>query len=270
MSPAAALVLNLLVVLVAAIVYFGLCWLAARRLDNWSIVDVAWAYGFALVGAWLLAVHFSGHRLGAQGLLLAVATIAWSLRLGTHLAVRVLGHLDREDARYVRMRAEWGDNTPARMAYFYLMQAVALALLSLPLLSACGDDASAPLRPVHLAGLAVVVLALVGEAVADAQLAAFRKDPANRGKVCEQGLWGWSRHPNYFCEWLVWVGFALMSYNSAFFGLPGLACAGLMYYLLTEVTGVPLTERQMLASRGAAYEDTRRRVSPFWPRPPKA
>lgn len=269
MSPAAALALNLLVVLGAAVLYFGLCWLIARRLDNWSIVDVAWAYGFALVGAWILVVHGSGLRQGGQGLLLATATIGWSLRLGTHLAVRVLGHLDREDARYVRMRAEWGASTPARMAYFYLMQAGALALLCLPLLSACGPEQTTPVRPVHLVGLGVVLLGLVGEAMADGQLAAFRRDPGNQGKVCEQGLWSWSRHPNYFCEWLIWAGFALMSYNDTFFGLPGLACAGVMYYLLTEVTGVPLTERQMLASRGPAYADTQRRISAFWPRPPR-
>lgn len=269
MNPLAALTVDLLIVLVGAVVYFGLCWLVARRLDNWSIVDVAWAYGFALVGAWLLAVHFGGQPLGAPALLMAVTTIAWSLRLGTHLAVRVLGHLDREDGRYLRMRQEWGESTPARMAYFYLMQAVALALLTLPLLSATGAGVDAPLGAMHWTGLAVVALALLGEAVADAQLAAFRQDPANRGKVCESGLWSWCRHPNYFCEWLVWVGFAPISYNETFHGLPGLVCAGLMYYLLTQVTGVPLTEQQMLASRGAAYEDTCRRIPAFWPRPPR-
>ena len=270
MSPTEALALNLLVLLVFALLYFGACWLIARRLDNWSIVDVAWAFGFALAGAWILSVHASGHRLGGQGLLMAVATIAWSLRLGTHLAVRVLGHLDREDGRYLRMRAEWGASTPAKMATFYLLQAVALALLCLPLLSAAGPETLTPLRPIHLAGLAVVVLALAGEAVADAQLAAFKGSPENKGAVCDRGLWSWSRHPNYFCEWLIWAGFALMSYNDAFRGIPGLLCAGIMYHLLTKVTGVPMTEQQLLASKGEAYARYQARVSAFWPRPPKA
>lgn len=269
MSPFAALALNFLVVLGAAVLYFGACWLIARRLDNWSVVDVAWAFGFALVGTWILTVHFSGQRFGSQGLLMTVATIAWSLRLGTHLAVRVLGHLDREDERYLRMRSEWGEETARRMAYFYLMQAVALALLSLPLLSACGDKNSTPLRAIHLIGLGIVILALAGESVADAQLATFKKDPLNKGKVCDRGLWSWSRHPNYFCEWLIWVGFGLMSYNATFFGLAGLGCAGLMYHLLTRVTGVPLTERHLLASKGQAYAAYQRQVSVFWPRPPR-
>lgn len=269
MTPTAALALNFLVLLGFAFLYFGACWLIARRIDNWSIVDVAWAFGFALAGAWLLSVHAAGHRFGGQGLLMTIATIAWSLRLGMHLGVRVLGHLGHEDGRYRRMREEWGAETPARMARFYALQAVALALLCLPLLSAAGPEELTPVRPVHLAGLAILVLALAGEAVADAQLAAFKADPARRGAVCDQGLWGWSRHPNYFCEWLVWVGFALMSYNETFRGVPGVLCAAVMHHLLTRVTGVPLTEQQLLASKGAAYAEYQARVPAFWPRPPR-
>jgi steroid 5-alpha reductase family enzyme len=113
-------------------------------------------------------------------------------------------------------------------------------------------------------------LALVIEGVADAQLAAFKKDVSQKGKVCERGLWAWSRHPNYFGEWLVWVGYVLMSYNATYRGIPGLACALIMYHLLTRVTGVALTERQLVASKGDAYVDYQRRVSAFWPRPPRS
>ena len=122
MHPVTELGIDFLILLGEACVFFALCWLVAKKLDNWSIVDVAWSYGFALVGLQVLAIHcFVVPHLGGQGLLMAFATIAWSLRLGTHLAVRVLGHLDQEDGRYVKMRAEHGDRMPAQMAYFYFV-----------------------------------------------------------------------------------------------------------------------------------------------------
>ena len=269
MNPLLKLGLDFIVVLTFATLYFAACWLIARKINNWSIVDVAWAYGFAVVGLWLLCVHTWGFRLDKQSLLMIAATMLWSLRLGTHLALRVLGHLDREDGRYLKMRTEWGERTPHKMGSFYFMQAVALTLLCLPLLSAIGIEGAAPLTGVHLAGLAIVILAMLGEGLADAQLAAFKKNPANKGQVCAHGLWAWTRHPNYFCEWLIWVGFALLSYNSTFYGLPGLACAAIMYHLLTKVTGVPMTEVQLLASKGEAYAAYQRRVPAFWPWPPR-
>jgi len=269
MNPYSALGLDVLVLFVEACLLFAACWLVAKRLDNWSIVDVVWSYGFALVGLQMLASHLAVRTLDGPGVLMAVVTVLWSLRLGTHLARRVLGHLDQEDGRYLRMRAEHGDRMPARMAYFYFVQAVALTVLCLPLLSASPVGAPGSLRAIHWVGLAVVLGALLIETVADAQLAAFKRDPANRGQVCARGLWAWSRHPNYFGEWLVWVGFLLLSYNATFRGLPGLLCVGVMYHFLTNVTGIPLTEAQLLKSKGAAYADYQARVPAFWPRPPR-
>lgn len=270
MNPFLLLGVDFLAVLIFAVGYFALCWLIAWKLNNWSIVDVAWSYGFAVVGLWLLCVHLWGYRLDKQCLLMIAATMLWSLRLGTHLAYRVLGHLDREDGRYLKMRAEWGADTPRKMAGFYFLQAVALTLLCLPLLSTFSLEGEGPVLPIHLGGLGVIAAAMLGEALADAQLAAFKKNPANKGQVCAHGLWAWTRHPNYFCEWLIWVGFALLSYNEIFYGLPGLACAAIMYHLLTKVTGVPLTEVQLLASKGEAYAAYQRQVPAFWPRPPRA
>ena len=269
MNPHVALALHFAVLLAEACVYFAVCWAVAKRIDNWSIVDVAWSFGFALVGLQMLAVHFCLSPIGGQAVLMALATTAWSLRLTAHLGARVLGHLDQEDGRYLRMREEHGEKMAAKMVTFYFLQAVVLAVLCLPLLSSAPDGAPAAPAKIHWAGLAVVALALLIEGVADAQLAAFKKDPANRGKVCERGLWAWSRHPNYFGEWLVWVGFLLMSYNAEYRGVPGLICVAVIHHFLTRVTGVPLTEQQLLKSKGAAYEDYMRRVPAFWPRPPR-
>ncbi len=268
-SPLFALGYDAFVLLWFSSVCFAACWLVAKKLDNWSIVDVLWSFGFAGVALRMLYLHWFGLPMGGQGVLMAVATTLWSLRLGTHLAIRVLGHLDREDGRYLKMRAEHGEGMAAQMAYFYFVQAAALTLLCLPLLSSSPAGATGPTRPIHWVGLGVAALAVLIEAVADAQLASFKKDPANKGQVCERGLWAWSRHPNYFGEWLVWVGFLLMSYNAEFRGLPGLFCVVLMYYFLNRVTGIPLTEQQLLTSKGPAYADYQARVPAFWPRPPR-
>ena len=271
MHPLLELGLDFLILFAEACLFFAVCWVIAKKIDNWSIVDVAWSYGFALVGLQVLGIHFFIQpHLDGQGLLMAGATVLWSLRLGTHLALRVLGHLGQEDGRYLRMRAEYGERMPARMVYFYFVQAVVLTVLCLPLLSSNPTGAHGPAKPIHWVGLGVVALALLIEGVADAQLAAFKRDPANKGRVCERGLWAWSRHPNYFGEWLVWVGFLLMSYNETFRGLPGLLCVGVMYHFLTNVTGIPLTEAQLLKSKGAAYAEYQARVPAFWPRPPRA
>jgi steroid 5-alpha reductase family enzyme len=151
MNPYAALGLDFAILLAEACVYFALCWVIAKRIDNWSVVDVAWSFGFALVGLQMLAFHLAEQPIGGQAVLMAVATILWSLRLTTHLAVRVLGHLDQEDGRYLRMREEYGERMPARMVYFYFIQAVVLAVLCLPLLSSAPDGAPAAAAPIHWA-----------------------------------------------------------------------------------------------------------------------
>lgn len=261
----------LTVILVFAIIPAGLVfactWWIARRINNWSLVDVVWSYSFALLVA--LALPFAtSTQPGLQSYHLHGAlVIAWSLRLGTHLAIRWVAHLGHEDGRYLEMTRRWGAETPRKMGIFYAQQAVATTVLMTPFLASAQDPV--PMGLVHWAGAAVVALALLGESIADRQLAAFKADPTNRGKVCERGLWAWSRHPNYFCEWLIWVGFALLSWTPHLHAIPGAICAAAMYHLLTKVTGVAISEEQLSRSKGAAYADYQRRVPAFWPWPPR-
>lgn len=262
--------------LIPALLLMTVTWIAAWRLDNWSIVDVAWSYGFALAVILPFAA-MPGETLGLireawatnPVLWLAAATLAWSLRLGTHLAVRILGHLDREDGRYVRMREQHGARMPWKMAVFYLQQALALALLLLPFVSAAADGGREPAGPIHWLGLFLFAAGMTVESRGDAQLARFKADPANRGKVCDVGLWAWTRHPNYFGEVLIWSGFACLSFTPNLLGIPGALCAGVIWYLVTNVTGIPLTEAQLLRSKGDAYRAYQARVPAFWPRRPR-
>lgn len=246
---------------------FALTWKTARRIGNWSVVDVVWSYSFALLVS--LTLPFAGGTGVLQSYHVHGAlVIAWSLRLGTHLAIRWMAHLGQEDGRYLAMTKQWGADTGYRMGVFYAQQALATTILMMPFLASAQDPV--PMGAVHWIGAAVVILALIGESIADGQLAAFKRDPANRGKICERGLWAWSRHPNYFCEWLVWVGFALLSWTPHLYAIPGVICAAAMYHLLTKVTGVAISEEQLARSKGPAYADYQRRVPAFWPRRPRS
>lgn len=241
---------------------FFLTWLVCLRLKNYGFLDVMWSCSVALLAP-LYALTGSG--LPLRKWLFAGAGILWSLRLGTYLFRRVLKHHPLEDARYVTLRQRWPG--AGMFLVFFEIQAVIATLFSLPFLLAAFDDTPA-VRPLEWAGLALAVIALGGEALADRQMARFKADAANRGKVCEQGLWAYSRHPNYFFEALVWVGFFLAALSLPY-GWITVICPLLMLHFLFKVTGIPLTEAHAVQSKGELYRDYQRRVSAFIPWFPK-
>lgn len=264
----------------------------ARRLGNFGIVDIVWSAGFTPI-VWLqaiLAAQAGPHRqdLGPSGsigllealeprLVLALMVSLWSLRLGAHLLVRVRAHHPVEDVRYAQLRAEWGPATDRKMLGFFLLQGGLQVVLSLPWLLSCLDapagrsgwvPSSAWGATCFWAGLLLWAAGLLGESVADRQLARFRRDPANRGQVCQQGLWRLSRHPNYFFEWLVWVGYGVFALASPW-GWMGLAAPALMYHFLVNVTGIPMTEALSVRSKGEAYRRYQATTNAFFPGPPR-
>lgn len=254
----------LLLALVGTCAAFGLVFLIARKLDNYGIVDVAWALGFAP-----LALFYGVAADGAPSrrAIITVMAVLWSLRLGSYLARRVLGHLDTEDGRYRQLRLEWEGKLVPKMARFFQFQALVLVALSVPFLLAALNPAP-ELSTLELGAAALWLVALAGEAIADAQLAAFKRLPSNHGRVCDSGLWGWSRHPNYFFEALIWVAFALFALGSPW-GWIALYCPALMLLFLLKMTGVKYTEEQLLRSKGAAYRRYQERTSAFVPWPPR-
>jgi steroid 5-alpha reductase family enzyme len=257
-----ALPLFLLAVAVLSI-GFTAVYFAARRLDNYGIVDVAWAFGLCPI-AILYATLGQGDE--TRRILVAALASLWSLRLGTYLAVRVLGKRHTEDGRYQQLRKDWSHRFGLKMFCFFQAQAVLLSVLSLPFLFSSFNQ-SANLHPVEIMATGLVLLAVAGEAVADLQLARFKGNPLNRRRVCDAGLWRWSRHPNYFFESLSWFGFAFFASVSPW-GWVALICPLLMLYFLLRVTGVRYTEDQLLRSKGEAYLQYRERTSAFVPIPP--
>ena len=146
---------------------------------------------------------------------------------------------------------------------FFQLQAVMVVIFSLPFLLMAWNPRPG-LQPVEIAGLLIALLSLAGESLADAQLKAFKADPANQGKVCQNGLWNYSRHPNYFFEFLLWVGFFIAALGSPW-GWITLICPLLMLHFLINVTGIKLSEEYSLKSRGDAYRAYQRTTSAFVP-----
>ena len=257
--------LLLLISLCAACAAFALLFFIARRLANFGLVDLAWSLGFAP-----LAAFYGSYATGAPLRRAVIATMAvfWSLRLGGYLARRVLGHLAVEDGRYQQLRRDWAGNLNWKMFGFFQVQAVLLVGLSTPFLIAARNPAPG-LHLLEWVGAALWLIALCGEALADLQLASFKRNSANKGLVCDTGLWRWSRHPNYFFEWLIWVAFALFALTSPW-GWLALACPALMLFFLLKVTGIGYTEEQLLRSKGDAYRAYQVRTSAFVPWPPKS
>jgi steroid 5-alpha reductase family enzyme len=249
-------------------VVFALLYAFARRIDNYGIVDIAWSYAFGVVA---LFYALLGPGWLPRRALIAAITLVWSARLGTHLHVRVMGHHPVEDGRYRQLRQDWAMGFARKMFGFFQMQAASVVLLGLaPLLASL--NGAPGFHPVELAGAALWLVAVLGEALADAQLAAFKRDPAKRTGVCDVGFWRYSRHPNYFFEWLIWVSFALFALGSPHGWLALTGPAGILYLLL-RVTGIPLTEEQSLRSRGDAYRRYQQTTSafvPWFPRQPSS
>lgn len=244
-------------------------WAFQRARANGGWTDVFWSY--AMGGA---AVAAALWPLGAaptiRQWIVAVLMAAWSLRLGTHLHRRV-GRSREEDPRYAQFRREWGKAFQGRMFGFLQAQALSGALLSVAVLVAARNPAVGIVWS-DLAAAAILALAIGGESLADAQLSRFKADPANKGKVCDLGLWGWSRHPNYFFEWTLWLAWPVMAIGpdgSWPWGWLALIGPAFMALLLIKVSGVPPLEAAMLRSRGEAFRRYQARVSPFFPLPPK-
>ena len=248
--------------LVLMVVLFTGTWLVQLRTKNAAIVDTIWSLSFPLLTI-LYCWVVEGYAL--RQWLLVVMVCAWGFRLGLYLLFRTLGH--PEDVRYATLRKEWGEKQNLLMLRFYYFQGILALILTLPF-ALITVNPTPSLSYFEIAGFGLWVVAFIGESTADFQLKKFKKNPANRGKICNEGLWYYSRHPNYFFEWLIWVSFFIVALGSEW-GILSIICPVLMYYFLTRVTGIVYTEKAMLKSRGQAFADYQKSTSAFFPMPKK-
>lgn len=248
----------LLTALAIAAGYFFLTWVVSVKIKNYGLLDAAWSYGVAVLAPIyaLLGPGDNSRKWAATAI-----GVAWSLRLGTHILTRVIGHHPVEDARYQTLRARWPGS--GMFLLFFELQAVLVVIFSLPFLL-MSFNPSPGLKAVELLGLTIALLSLGGEALADRQMNHFKANPDNKGKVCQDGWWRYSRHPNYFFEFMIWVGFFVAALGSPW-GWTMIICPLLMLHFLVNVTGIKLTEEYSLKSRGDAYREYQRTTSAFVP-----
>jgi len=252
---------TLLACALAVLVLMLLGWALSLRLRDVSIVDVIWGLGFVLV-AWVSFAVAGGD--GTRKVIVVVLTSIWGLRLAGYIGRRKLRH-PGEDPRYGAWREKHGDRFPLVSLFLVFgLQGVLIWVVGLALMgaSACVD----PVGALAVVGIAVWAVGLFFEAVGDAQMSAFKADPANKGTVMDRGLWRYTRHPNYFGDFCVWWGLFLVALDG---GVWWAVIAPLvMTVLLTRVSGKDHLERSMSTRPG--YADYVERTSGFFPRPPRS
>ncbi len=243
-------------------VLMALAWVVQQRTGNSGWVDTIWTYAVGLIGAWSAMFPADGHTFTHRQWLVAILVALWSLRLGGYIAERSAEITN--DPRYAAMAAEWGKDAPRLMFRFLQQQAVVSVPLVFSVFIAAHNPAPS-LRLQDYLGALILLTAIVGETVADGQLKAFRNDPANKGKICDTGFWKYSRHPNYFFEWLGWLAYPVIAISVGYWwGWLTLLAPLIMYFVLVHATGVPPLEKQMLQSRGDAFRAYQGRTSKFF------
>ncbi len=250
------------IALAGMLVLMSLFWWMHLRKANASIVDIGWTLG---IGLGSIFFGWAGPAPLPSRLIIVAMVLLWSLRLGAHLAKRVWH--GPEDPRFGDLRSRFGQQSALAFFAIFELQAIVGAIFVLPVLYVCWNTGSVD-TGWEWAGAIVWLIGWYGESLADLQLSRFKRKAASAGQVCREGLWAYSRHPNYFFEFILWVGIAL--YAS---GLPGGAwswiCPVLILILLLKGSGIPPTEAQAIKTRGDRYRLYQQEVSAFVPWFPK-
>lgn len=246
----------------ALFILFSFLWGIHLVYKNAAVVDIGWGIGFIILGG--IYLFQDGTTVYLRNLICFGMVLAWGLRITLFLIKRLIkeGH---EDKRYQKMREEWKTHLPLKFFFFFQFQVVLELILATPF-ALISMNLTPGFSIWELLGLIVFLFAIIGEAISDEQLHRFKSNPNNKGKVCDVGFWYYSRHPNYFFEWMVWVGFSIYALGSPL-GWIGFLSPALMLFLLLKVSGVPLAEEQSLKSRGDLYRAYQKTTSVFLPLP---
>lgn len=234
-------------------------WILARIKHKDSVVDIFWSLCIASLASFFCLRNGMNHT--SRCCTMAVMAVVWGCRLSFYIFWRSRGKGD--DPRYVKLRTSWGPSANLRMFLFFQIQGLAAGFFSIPFIITSLNQ-SPDSHPLEAAAIGLFLIALWGETAADFQMHRFKSNPQNQGKTCRAGLWNYSRHPNYFFEWLVWCSFALFALPSPG-GWIALICPALMYHFLVNVTGIPMAEEQSLKSRGDDYRQYQKTTSKFFP-----
>ena len=239
-------------------------WWFGRKIHNYSLVDALWAFWIGLAG-----VIYSAFGTGdfekrfASGIVAAI----WGFRLAYHLQKRIRIHHPEEDSRYQKLREVWKGRVSSAFFWFFQAQALSVLLLSLPYFLIARD--SSPWGVFETIGFTVAIIGISGETLADYQITKFKSHDDCPSSVCRDGLWKYSRHPNYFFEMVIWIGIYVFACGSAW-GWTTFFAPVTITVLLLRVTGIPPTEQSALKRKKDAYREYQRTTSSFIPLPPKS
>ena len=253
----------LISVLVANLLIFTAAWAWCVKIKNFSPVDAFWAGCIGLSALAFLLIQSPNPKQIVAAFLIGT----WGARLGYHLAIRIAKHHPDEDTRYEKLREVWSGKVNFMFLLFFLAQALSVFALAFPFYLIAADP-DPTFTPFSIVGAAIALIGLAGETIADKQMSAFKDEDPSPKSVCRKGLWKYSRHPNYFFESVIWVGFFLFAAGSPW-GWTTFYAPAIITFLLLKVTGIPPTEASAIKRKGEAYREYQRTTSPFIPLPPK-
>jgi steroid 5-alpha reductase family enzyme len=257
---------DLLYVLSVNFIIFSCAWIFCTTWARVSWVDVFWA---ASIGMWSLEhLRFweSSFSFTKPITLLSLLYFIWSLRLSSHLCQRLLSQREKEDLRYEKIKNKAQEKWRKTSFFIFMMNALLVTLLVLPQRLLLWSDSS-QIQLTLILGILISLVSILGEGLADKQLKTFLSKKSNSGKTCQQGLWRYSRHPNYFFEWSFWVGISviLIHYPRGYLAL---LCPLTMYVFLTQFTGIKISEEGS-ALRRSDFQSYKEKTSAFFLLPPK-
>lgn len=238
-----------------------IAWLWQVKTKNADSVDIAWSLSMVVA---TLVFYFKAPDSNPTRHLILLFPGLWYLRLSRYLLKRY--RVNHEDNRYKYLRNHWQKYTQIKFFGFFLFQALLAVLFALPAYWISLYEITN--LKLMICGILIGVIALIGVTVADKQLFEFKDNPLNKKEVCNVGLWQYSRHPNYFFEWLHWFVYPLFLWSSPYF-YPSIAITLLMLFFLLYLTGIPFSEQQSLINRGDKYREYQSRTSKFFPWKPK-
>lgn len=241
-----------------------LFWIIFLFNDRINIVDIAWGLSF-LTATTLYFILGEGYYW--RKWLVLITVFIWGIR---HIAYMVARYEKGEDPRYKMIidEEQWKILSPirsrnVRVLLLFLFEGILIVVLSLPFALMMQNDFPY-FETLEIFGLLVWMVGLSGASLADRQLQVFKENPLNNNQVCERGLWRYSRHPNYFFEWVIWIGFFMMASTSTF-GWMAVISPLLMFFFLFKISGIPLAEEEALRTKGEAYQKYQEKTSSFFP-----
>lgn len=250
----------------AAAVFMSAMFFIAKKMQRYDLVDVAWGLCFIIIAAFGLAMRPDDQSSTWLSWLVTLMVAAWGVRLSGHILARFV-RTQQEDQRYVELRQKWRDGHLSLQVFFriFMVQAALASLISIPVIVIISHTSITSLPLIYL-GVAIWIVGFIVEAVADYQLQQFLRG-GDAGRLMSDGLWKFSRHPNYFGELAQWWGIGIMSLGVSY-GALGLVGPLLITYLIVYVSGIPLSEKRLRQKPG--WSQYAQKTSLLIPLPPKA